>query len=241
MVHLESKNLRAWRKLHASLLDSDSIAQLSDPAIVLLMFLIVAQDDSGYYPWTKPKVARLTVTRPDWTEGVVLQYAEELVATGIAKWEEGGILLAQGTKFNGNLRSDRTPDLYQRHTTGIPLTYQRHTTDIPVVNPEKSRVEKSRVEKEENKASPSKKKKLVSLPKIQETHEVFLERMALKYPSLQVSDELERCQSYWEAKGKEANRYHVMNWLKKAVEIQVEHQQRNNHDGADDEPYNPHI
>jgi len=106
--------MRAWRKIHAIILESEQVALLSDGAVVLLTFLIAAQDDDGYYPWTPTKIRRLTISRPNWTPEEINIFVNEIVEAGIAKWEGAGILLINGQKLNGRLRSDVPLFHYQR-------------------------------------------------------------------------------------------------------------------------------
>lgn len=110
--------MRKYRKVHAKALDSSDIATLSDGALCLFFLLIIAQDDSGYYPWDAAKVRRLMVCRPDWTPPGVDSFGDELVEAGIARWEGGGILLVNGAKLNGVPRKDVEPEHYPRN--GVP-------------------------------------------------------------------------------------------------------------------------
>lgn len=145
--------MRIWRKLYSSVLDSQQVASLSDGAVVLLTLLIAAQDDVGYYPWSAAKVRRLTASRPDWNMEKAEVFAGELVDTGIAAWQDGGLVLLNGETLNGNPRSTRPPDVYQRQPTGTHLADTgpppgTHLADTGshVVAIEQSRVEQSRVE-----------------------------------------------------------------------------------------------
>ena len=130
--------MRTWRKLHSKILDSPDITPLSDGAIVLLTFLIAAQDDSGYYPWDDTSIRRLTVTRPSWSRDVYVTLQGELVACGIARLEDGGIVLVNGEKLNGLPRKDVDKELYPRNRDVYVTSTSRH---IPVAQ---SRVEQSR-------------------------------------------------------------------------------------------------
>lgn len=141
--------MRAWRKLHTSLLDSETPAALSDGAFCLFMLLIAAQDDSGYYPWTPTKIRRLTAARPSWSQDVSVTYTQELVDAGIAKWEEEGVVLVTGEKYNGRLRKDVAPELYLRGQ-GVAATDTSREQGVAL---DKRRV---REDKEEEKKSSSK-------------------------------------------------------------------------------------
>lgn len=131
--------MRTWRKLHASILDSADIANLSDGAVVLLTLLIAAQDDSGYYPWNPTKIKRLTITR-SWDSKQTSVIAQELCSAGIARFADNGIILLNGQKLNGKPRKDVEDDLYSRAAMSTP---REHDVDATLLQ---SRVEKSREE-----------------------------------------------------------------------------------------------
>ena len=120
--------MRSWRKLYSSILESDQCANLSDGAWSLLTILIVAQDDSGFYPWTPTRVRRVTAARPAWSHDVATAHAEELVSSGIAEWVDGGILLGTGKELNGIPRMDVEPEYYPRtgHVNATSTPRQRH-------------------------------------------------------------------------------------------------------------------
>ncbi len=140
--------MRVWRKLHASILDSSDIASLSDAAVLLLTFLIVAQDDTGYYPWDATKIKRLTVTR-NWGTEKIQGLATELCSAGIAQFEEGGILLINGMRFNGKPRKDVDDDIYARNATIQTETQHVNTTSTPRQHDVDSTLHQSRVERVE--------------------------------------------------------------------------------------------
>ena len=107
--------MRSWRKAHASILDSEQLAQISDSAALLFDLLNLVQDDTGYYPWTPTRIRRLTACRPRWTLADAYQYAEEIVGVGLAAWVDGGIVLIGGAERNGKPRVDVADDIYPRH------------------------------------------------------------------------------------------------------------------------------
>ena len=134
--------MRVWRKVYASTLEVPELAQVSDGAIVLFTFLIIAQDDSGYYPWHATSIRRLTATRPDWTLETTQGFVCELVQTGLAAESEGGILLTSGARLNGKPRKGVDEELYQRQqaVTRLSTAVQQ---DVAL---EQSRAEQSRAE-----------------------------------------------------------------------------------------------
>ena len=123
--------MKPWRKLYASILDSDSLYGVSSEAIVLLIFLIVAQDDSGYYPWTPVKIERLIISRPSWNVEVAERYAKELESAGVLAFAEGGVMLIKGKELNGITRKDVAEELYQRNqAVNVPSTLRQRAVII---------------------------------------------------------------------------------------------------------------
>ena len=112
--------MKAWRKLHSSILESERFMDVSTEAKVLFFLLVVAQDDTGYYPWERMKVRSL-VAVCGWTEQQAGAHAQVLVDGGMATWCAGGITLRKGADLNGTARGDRKPFLYQRSATDVPL------------------------------------------------------------------------------------------------------------------------
>ena len=113
--------MRPWRKLHSSILESERFADTPLEAKVLFFLLVVAQDDSGYYPWERMKIKHL-IAACDWTEAQARKHAQSLVEHGLAMVEKGGIVLHNGEVLNGCPRGDRKPFLYQRQPFDIPVT-----------------------------------------------------------------------------------------------------------------------
>ena len=63
----------------------------------------------GFYPWTRSsQSADFTISRT-WSFEQATELANELVAAGMAFWDEGatGIVLDRGEELNGQLRKDR--------------------------------------------------------------------------------------------------------------------------------------
>ena len=128
--------MRPWRKVHASFLDSSDVAELSDSATLLFLFLIVAQDDSGYYPTDPARLRRITVTRPDWSRDATVSLLQDLEHRRLLTFVDGGVLLTNGQKYNGRLRKDVDAELYSR-TRDVDATLTpriRHTLQESVTN-----------------------------------------------------------------------------------------------------------
>ena len=89
--------MRKWRKLHSNLIFSERAPMLSDSAMILFCLLVLVQDDEGFYPWTPQAVRSFTISRT-WSFEQATELANELVAAGMAFWEEGaaGIVLHRG-------------------------------------------------------------------------------------------------------------------------------------------------
>ena len=96
---------------------------MSDSAFLLFFLLVAVQDDEGFYPWTPQAVRRLTISRT-WSFEESTELANELVAAGMAWWDEGatGIVLDRGEELNGKLRKDREALIYRK-----PLVVQHGT------------------------------------------------------------------------------------------------------------------
>lgn len=118
--------MRKWRKLYSSLLESSTIGQISDSAFTLFCMLVVAQDDSGYYPWDDTKVIRLIAARPKWNKAKIKVLANELCEKGLAKWSDEGIILKGGEKFNGRPRKTVPLELYERPGCNTDATSMQH-------------------------------------------------------------------------------------------------------------------
>lgn len=212
--------MRAWRKLHSKILESENVAALSDGAIVLLTFLIAAQDDSGYYPYSAPKLARLTATRPSWSRDVTVTLTQELVDQGIARWEDGGVILLNGVALNGIPRKDVEPELYPRqHEVDVLLTSRQHDVAL-----EQSRVEQSREEKRRESATApavaTPRKERPPLIKItEEDVENLIEKWAASFKDRTVIQEhIKDALSHKASdKWKDQKRY-VDNWLRREAE-----------------------
>lgn len=209
------KSVRAWRKLYATILDSDQVSALSDGAAFLLCLLIVAQDDTGYWPWTQAKVRHLIACRPGWTHKSATSYAEELVREGIAKWAEAGIVLLSGEALNGRYRSDNQPVIYSRTPLlGLNLKDTPSILEVsPRVEERKSRGEK---EKEERKSRETQ-------PPPQPLSPDFLSELAIKYPTLDITSQLENC-AEWCAEHKKPppGKLRLKNWLENEIRYEAE-------------------
>ena len=70
--------MREWRPLHRGIITSDKLGVVGDAAFRLFMYLLVAQDDDGNYPWTRIKRNTLTVGT-GWGDGNLILF--ELLQT----------------------------------------------------------------------------------------------------------------------------------------------------------------
>ena len=107
--------MRSWRKLHSNVIFSERAPLLSDSAMTLFCLLVVVQDDEGYYPWTPQAVRSFTISRP-WSFEQTTELANELVAAGMAFWDEDskGIVLHRGEELNGLPRKYRAVLTYRK-------------------------------------------------------------------------------------------------------------------------------
>ena len=107
--------MRSWRKIHSKLIFSERAPLLSDSAMTLFCLLVVVQDDVGYYPWSPQAVRSFTISRP-WSFEQTTELANELVAAGMAFWDEDskGIVLHRGEELNGLPRKYSTVLSYRK-------------------------------------------------------------------------------------------------------------------------------
>ena len=136
------------------------MGQVSDEARELFFLLIVAQDDTGFYPLDEVKIQTLLATRPSRQRdvNVVLTWCNELEEVGLVKVEDGGVTLTKGAEKNGIPRKDVGPFLYERvsHVNVTSTSREQHVA--------KSRVEKSREEKKRGEERGSAEGEAVSPP-----------------------------------------------------------------------------
>jgi hypothetical protein len=136
--------VKEWRKIYSSLIRSDRIAEVSMPARWLYVCLLMAQDDTGHYPWTFINRRALAVAT-EWTDTETQAYGAELVSAGLCSLTDGGLIeVIGGAAKNGRQRGDRRTFLYPRSTTDIPPVNHISTSDIPPVDRDKRREEKTR-------------------------------------------------------------------------------------------------
>ena len=102
-----------WRKIYSAIIGSDKLSRVSDSAFRLYVYLLVAQDDAGNYPWTRVSRKALTVGT-SWTDKQANTFAQELVSAGLLHVTEGqlhatDVLLqvVNGPKYNGRDKSQR--------------------------------------------------------------------------------------------------------------------------------------
>jgi hypothetical protein len=103
--------MRPWRKVHAGLITSDKLANVSDGAAFLYTLLLVAQDDAGCYPWTPAKVRALCVNRP-WTSSKITALVKELVGASLVEACGTVLHIGEGEAKNGQPAFSRLPFVY---------------------------------------------------------------------------------------------------------------------------------
>ncbi len=102
-----------WRKVHSVIIGSDKLSRVSDSAFRLYVYLLVAQDDDGTYPWTRISRKALTVGTT-WTDDQADAFAQELVTGGLLHVTDGQLHVTDarlhvvnGPRFNGHDKSQR--------------------------------------------------------------------------------------------------------------------------------------
>lgn len=208
--------MRTWRKVYASLLDSDDVGDLSDGALNLFFLLIIAQDDEGAYPWTASKIKRLTVTR-EWTPDQTDAFLQEIIGAGIATRDGNYVVLSSGAALNGQLRSDREKDVY-RVPEGAPplpisppLVNHRSAADIPAVSPEERRGEESKKRVREDVGSGSDILTRYSSEQLTE--------LTIRFPGIDLKWEADKCFTWHSEKGRPIKRPQSAfnNWISRAT------------------------
>lgn len=132
--------VRPWRKVYAGLVTSDKLAKVSDAAAFLYTLLLVAQDDTGCYPWTPAKVRALCVNRP-WNGSKIASLVKELVAAKLVEPYDTVLHIVEGEAKNGKPNFSREPWYYdesaatwlQRGCKSAATPLQESTADLPLV------------------------------------------------------------------------------------------------------------
>jgi hypothetical protein len=70
--------------LHQGIITSDKLGGTGDAAFRLFMYLVVAQDDDGNYPWT-PIKRKALVIGTSWDDAKTVQLGNELVSSGVCE------------------------------------------------------------------------------------------------------------------------------------------------------------
>lgn len=104
--------MRQYRKIESAILTSARLSRVSDSAKWLFVLLLVAQDDEGKYPWTKPRINALIATT-DWDISRTETLLSELSQSGITVLKDGFVFLRNGAEKNGTpSNSKKWVDLY---------------------------------------------------------------------------------------------------------------------------------
>ena len=113
--------MREWRPLHRGIITSDKLGVVGDAAFRLFMYLLVAQDDDGNYPWTRIKRNTLTVGT-GWSDTEAVALADELVAAGLCEIDGEMLQIVNGAEMQGKRRGDVKAFRYEQsgHVTSTP-------------------------------------------------------------------------------------------------------------------------
>ena len=225
--------MRSWRKLHSNLIFSERAPLLSDSAMTLFCLLVVVQDDEGYYPWTPQAVRSFTISRP-WSFEQTTELANELVAAGMAFWDEDskGIVLHRGEELNGLPRkyssvltyrkrpivANETPpdDLGTEVDRRLPLADRRSPIDKDK--------DKDKDEEEETDREPETEESDTDLP-IHPKRDILgqyspqeLLELRVSYRLLDLDFEAEKCLAWYRGKGERIrdSRAAFTRWLERA-------------------------
>jgi hypothetical protein len=133
--------MREYRKLYASIVVSEKLANVSTDARWLWVLLVVSQDDEGKYPWTPVKIKALTVGT-NWSNDEVQSLGSALAESQLIRIEDQWVYIVNGTEKNGQPSNARSLMAYDAVLTESWLS---HGSVVAEYRVEKSRVEKSRV------------------------------------------------------------------------------------------------
>ena len=227
--------MRTWRKLYLKVIDSERAPLLSDSAFLLFFLLVAVQDDEVFYPWTPQAVRRLTISRT-WSFEESTELANELVAAGMASWDEGatGIILDRGEELNGRPRLTRAALTYRNrpvlpHETPqealgtevdrrLPLADRRPPIDK---DKDKDKEEEEETDREAEGETEESDTDLQIHPKGDILgHYSSQELLDLRgsFPLLDLEVEAERCVDWYKSKGNSIRdaRAVFRNWLERA-------------------------
>ena len=223
---------RSWRKLHVKVIDSERAPRLSDSAFTLFFLLVAAQDDEGYYPWTPQAVRRLTISRT-WSLEEAKEFANELVAEGMAWWDEGatGIVLDRGEELNGRPRLTRAALTYRNrpvvpHETPQEALGTEVDQRLPLAD-QRLPIDKTRqdLEEETDRESEADPEESVTDWPISLQREILgqyspqeLVDLRGSYPLLDLESEAEKCFAWYNGKGETIRDVRAVygKWLERA-------------------------
>ena len=208
--------MREWRKVHSSIASSDRLASVSYEARWLFVLLLLAQDDTGFYPWTLIMVRRLLVTT-GWDHAKSTFHMEELVSVAVVSWKNGGVLIRRGEELNGHPRKDVTPLRYERGTS----TSRQRDVNAHVTQSREERVEK----KETPTVSPPKSRHKPITPE-------FIEEMVVKMAPVlggeaAVRGHIEDAQNHVAINKRLNKRLYLKKWLERDVETYQKKERQN--------------
>jgi len=164
--------MRVWRKIESSIITSDRLSRVSDSAKWLFTLLLVAQDDEGKYPWTKPRRQALIATTL-WDIETTDALLSELSQSGIVALKEGYIHLKNGASKNGTpANSSKYPVVYPPIADVGTESCTQEYSEV--------RVEKNKSREEEIKEPPIVPQRGTLTPEQQEWFDSFWEAYPVK-------------------------------------------------------------
>jgi hypothetical protein len=144
--------MRDYRKLYASIVVSEKLANVPMDARWLWVLLLVSQDDDGKYPWTPVKIKALTVGT-NWSNEDVQNLAVVLTESQLIYKDNDWMYISKGIEKNGKPSNAKGLMVYDSASTEFQLSLDSASTQSELspdsvsteYRVEKSRVEKSRV------------------------------------------------------------------------------------------------
>jgi hypothetical protein len=143
----KERTMRDYRKLYASIVVSEKLANVPMDARWLWVLLLVSQDDDGKYPWTPVKIKALTVGT-NWSNEDVQNLAIVLTESQLIHKDNDWMYISKGVDKNGKPSNAKGLMVYDSASTESQLSLDSVSTQSELSPDSVSteyRVEKSRV------------------------------------------------------------------------------------------------
>jgi hypothetical protein len=197
--------MRDYRKLYASIVVSEKLANVPMDARWLWVLLLVSQDDDGKYPWTPVKIKALTVGT-NWSNEDVQNLAVVLTESQLIYKDNDWMYISKGIEKNGKPSNAKGLMVYDSASTEFQLSLDSVSTQSQLSPDSVSteyRVEKRRVEKS----------------RVKQITDDFVIKMKERFTELRDIDEIiETALAHKASRNYVDHQAYVRNWLKNEAE-----------------------